>query len=152
MSSAYHSETDGQTEVLNSCLETYLCCYASEQPKQWARWVSWAEFWYNTNFEGAAGKTPFEGVYGQLAPLLKSYLPGEFIVSAVAEEFWNRDKVLRQLKLPARSNACHQVLVKWDKKPKEEATWMDCLKFKNQFPNSNLDDSSQWQWSSNYHL
>ncbi|KAL8167357.1 LOW QUALITY PROTEIN: hypothetical protein V2J09_008856 [Rumex salicifolius] len=44
------------------------------------------------------GKTPFEGVYGRPPLLLKSYLPGEFIVSAVAEEFWNRDEVLRQLK------------------------------------------------------
>ncbi|KAL8138463.1 hypothetical protein V2J09_004464 [Rumex salicifolius] len=34
----------------------------------------------------------------------------------------------------------HKVLVQWDKKPKEEATWMSYEDFKKQFFNSNLVD------------
>ena len=44
MSSSYHPQTDRQTEVLNRCLENYLRCYASEQPRSWTRWVPLAEW------------------------------------------------------------------------------------------------------------
>ncbi|KZV41973.1 peroxidase 64 [Dorcoceras hygrometricum] len=98
MSSAYHPETDGQTEVLNRCLETYLRCFASEQPRTWAGWIHWAEFWYNTSYHTATGMTPFEIVYGRKAPKIIHFWPQETSVAAVARELADRDELLRQVK------------------------------------------------------
>lgn len=40
LSSGYHPQTDGQTEIVNKCLETDLCCFTSAQPRKWLQWLS----------------------------------------------------------------------------------------------------------------
>jgi hypothetical protein len=99
MSSSYHPETDGQTEVLNRCLESYLRCFSSDQPKTWSHWIPWAEYWYNTTYHVSIGKTPFEVVYGRKAPTILRFLSNETKVAAVASELTDRDEALAQLKL-----------------------------------------------------
>lgn len=64
MSSSYHPQTDGQTERLNQCLETYLRCLVQACPNKWAQWLSLVEYWYNTTYHSALKSTPFEVLYG----------------------------------------------------------------------------------------
>lgn len=44
MSSAYHLEMNGQTEVVNQSLQQYLRSLTSQAPKQWSRQLPWAEY------------------------------------------------------------------------------------------------------------
>lgn len=98
MSTAYHPESDGQTEVINRILESYLRCFCSEQPKGWSRVIPWAEYWYNTSYQSAARCTPFETVYGRAPPSISRFIPGETPVEAVAQDLLTRDEAIKQLK------------------------------------------------------
>jgi hypothetical protein len=64
MSTAYHPQSDGQTERVNQCVETFLRCFANACPRQWRTYLDQAEFWYNTNWHSALGRSPFEVLYG----------------------------------------------------------------------------------------
>jgi hypothetical protein len=64
MSFTYHPQFDGQTEIVNQCLETFLRCFVSACPKQWVKSLSLVEYWYNTSFHLAIGMSPFEAIYG----------------------------------------------------------------------------------------
>ena len=61
---SYHLQTDGQTEAVNKCLETYLRCFTSEKQHLWVQWLPLAEWWYNTNYHATTKMTPYEAVYG----------------------------------------------------------------------------------------
>lgn len=97
-SSAYHPQSDGQSEVVNRCLETYLRCMCSDEPHLWSKWLPLAEFWYNTNYHTAIQMSPFEAVYGQAPPQHLPYLPGESKVAVVARSLEEREKMLLILK------------------------------------------------------
>lgn len=97
-SSAYHPETDGQTEVVNRSLETYLHCFAADQPNTWSFWLSWAEFWHNTAFHVSTNTTPFEIVYGRPPPSVFQFVPGELQCEAVSRDLLDREEALKQLK------------------------------------------------------
>jgi hypothetical protein len=97
-SSAYHPQTDGQTEVVNRTLEMYLRCFTSNQPKEWGKLLAWAEYSYNTSWHSTIKTTPFEVVYGRKPPTLPTYLPGTARVESIGKELLVRGQVLKELK------------------------------------------------------
>jgi len=47
LSTAYHPESDGQTERVNQILKQYLRMFVSYQQDDWSKWLPMAEFAYN---------------------------------------------------------------------------------------------------------
>lgn len=76
MSTAYHPQSDGQTERVNQSLEMYLRCSVHDRPKKWAAWLPLAEYWYNTSHHSSLGCSPFQALYG--------YAPNEALVPVTA--------------------------------------------------------------------
>ena len=62
-SSAFHPQTDGQTEWLNSVLEQHLRMYCDYQQTDWASPLPLAEFSYNNSKHSATSLTPFFANY-----------------------------------------------------------------------------------------
>ena len=66
LSTAFHPQTDGQTERQNSVLEQYLRSYINWEQDDWASLLPLAEFAYNSAEQASTKKAPFEVVYGSL--------------------------------------------------------------------------------------
>ncbi|KAM1508653.1 hypothetical protein ACFX10_017925 [Malus domestica] len=64
-STAFHPQTDGQTERVNALLETYLRHYVSANQRDWAKLLDVAQFSYNLQRSESTGKSPFELAIGQ---------------------------------------------------------------------------------------
>lgn len=98
-STAYHPQTDGQTEVMNRGLEAYLRCFTMQSPVKWAKWLAWTEYNYNTSYHTSLKMTSYGIVYGRSAPTLLSYDQGTAAVDAVDFLLRERDEMLRELRV-----------------------------------------------------
>ncbi|KAF1313206.1 Pol protein, partial [Globisporangium splendens] len=59
MSTADHPETDGQTERVNRVVEDILRSIAVDHPRDWSRWLPYAEFAINSSEHASTAVTPF---------------------------------------------------------------------------------------------
>ena len=72
-----HSQSDGQTEVVNKTLSTLLRAIIKRDIKTWEECLPHVEFAYNRTIHSATKFSPFEIVYGfnPLTPLDLTSLP-----------------------------------------------------------------------------
>jgi transposase InsO family protein len=59
LSTAYHPQTDGQTERINQEIEQYLRVFVNYRQTDWFEWLSCAEFSYNDKIQSSTGFSPF---------------------------------------------------------------------------------------------
>ena len=65
MSTAFHPQTDGQTERVNQTIEAYLRPFVNKEMNNWVDLLPMAEHAYNNSVTSASGITPFYANYGR---------------------------------------------------------------------------------------
>jgi len=65
LSTAYHPQTDGQTERTNQELEQYLRVFIDHRQEQWPDWLGTVEFAYNNKIHAVTKNSLFKVNYGQ---------------------------------------------------------------------------------------
>jgi len=88
LSTAYHPQTDGQTERTNQTMETYLRIYSNQQQDNWVSLLPMAQIAYNNKLSEATGTTPFFANHGRHPNLftrsLDTNIQTESAISSVA--------------------------------------------------------------------
>jgi len=64
MSTAFHLQTDGQTERVNQSIEPYLRTFCNYEQNNWSEMLPIGEYTYNNSLTTATGLSPFYANYG----------------------------------------------------------------------------------------
>ena len=64
-STAFHPQTDGQSERVIQVLEDMLRGYVLDFPGSWDRYIPLMEFAYNNSYQSSIGMAPYEALYGR---------------------------------------------------------------------------------------
>ena len=65
LSTAYHPQSDGQTERINQGIGTFLRHYVNYKQDDWTEWLAMVEFAYNDKKHAAMNKIPLEDTLGK---------------------------------------------------------------------------------------
>jgi hypothetical protein len=80
-SSAYHRQTDDQTERVNQILEDMLRTCVLEHQGSWDQNLPWAKFSYNYSYQESLKMAPFEVLYGRRCRTPLNWIePGEMVI------------------------------------------------------------------------
>ena len=93
MSTAFHPQTDGQSERTIQTLEEMLRACVIEFQDTWDKYIALIEFAYNNHFHRSIGMAPYEALYGRKcrSPLYwdregSEFLEGPKIVQLIVDK------------------------------------------------------------------
>ena len=64
-STAFHPQTNGQSERTIQTLENMLRAYVIDFQGTWDKFLPLVEFSYNNNFQATIGMAPYKALYGK---------------------------------------------------------------------------------------
>lgn len=98
MSSAYHPQSDGQTEALNRVVEQYLSAFTHRRPHRWGKLLPWIELSHNTSWNAGTGTTPYEVTFGRKPFNFPEYITGTSNIEAVENLLVDRDATFQTIR------------------------------------------------------
>src|ERR1700730_11899901 len=142
-STAFHLQTDGQTERVNQEIEVYLRAYVDHLQDDWAKWLSTAEFALNNHEHSATKQTPFFLEFGR-HPWNGGIHPATE-VNPAADEWLAKLTELRRAAKEAMEKAANAMKRSYDadKRPscgysKGDLVWLDTQNLKMDRPSKKL--------------
>src|SRR5467141_2565681 len=143
LSTAYHPETNGQTERVNQILEQYLWIYINYQQDNWVDFLPLAEFAYNNTSHSATMVTPFfanKGFHPKLEVSLESFVSdaAHSIASDLKEPHqYLHDQITHVLKqYKVHSASCRLPILPFQV---GDTMWLDSRNIKTMRPSKKLD-------------
>ncbi|APA12632.1 hypothetical protein sscle_09g074020 [Sclerotinia sclerotiorum 1980 UF-70] len=99
LSTAFHPQTDGQTERLNQTMEAYLRCYINYRQDNWVKLLPLAQFAYNTSETETTKVTPAYANFGFNPLAYKSPLPQDANTDETIKDITEIKELQEQLSL-----------------------------------------------------
>lgn len=103
---------NGQSKVMNRCLEHYLISSIMDFPQQWPKYLPLLKSCFNTSFHTISQMTPFKTLDGRKPPKAPNYVQNFFKVQAIDRETKSRDEILRVLIYLKHNNKWSSQLMK----------------------------------------
>ncbi len=146
-STAFHPQTDGQTERVNQEIEKYLRIFVNYRQDNWTDWLPLAEFAHNNWVHSTTGKSPFMILYGcnpRLIPDASNYYS---ISNPAAEEFMTMMSDIHQETRNALQKAVTNMKRQYDKRKTSshdyqvgDKVWLDSTNLHLPRPKKKLND------------
>jgi hypothetical protein len=139
-SSAYHPQTDGQTEVVNRSLEDLLRSLVGEHIKSWDTKLFQVEFAYNRSTNRSIGLSPFTIIYGSnpRAPLDLAPIPDTMRTNTTAKDLMIQIQEGHKLTIQKLQESTAKYKASADKKRRaiefEERDFVWAILTKDRFP------------------
>jgi len=105
LSTAYHPQTDGQTERMNQELETYLRIYCRKDPYSWVKHLPLTEFTHNHRIHETQKCSPFHLMMGYELRAIPPSFPSSSIPAA-------EEQIKELQKTREEALACHAIAAK----------------------------------------
>ena len=96
-STAYHPQTDGQTERTNQILEDMLRMYVMDRPSKWKDYLHLVEFSYNNSYQSSIKMSPFEALYGRKCRTPLSWSQPEDKLVSGLDTLQEMERIVKQI-------------------------------------------------------